>query len=128
MLQLVATEFRRDGTVRNEALDLLDEALNLEGWDGAEHRAIIAPRLPFLRHVEPEWVESRESRLLEDDAPGDLGQKTVELALKWGRPNRWLLERHRGAVLRAVRAGSKQALGAWCLLGNLTVGDNQHAI
>jgi hypothetical protein len=110
MLHLVATEFRRDGTVRDEALDLLDEALGLGGWDGAEHRAIIAPRLPFLRHVAPEWVESREPRLLGDDDPEGLGQKTVELALKWGRPDRWLLERHRPAVLRAVRAGSKHAL------------------
>lgn len=110
MLHLLATEFRRDGTVRDEALDLLDEALGLEGWDGAEHRAVIAPRLPFLRHVAPEWVESREARLFGSDAPEDLGQKTVELALKWGRPDRWLLERHRPAVLRAVRAGSKHAL------------------
>jgi hypothetical protein len=54
MLHLVATEFRREGAVRDEALDLLDEALGLGGWDGAEHRAIIAPRLPFLRHVAPE--------------------------------------------------------------------------
>jgi hypothetical protein len=110
MLHLVATEFRRDGTIRDEALDVLDEALSLDGWDGAEHRAIIAPRLPFLRHVAPEWAESREPRLLGDDAPESLGQTTVELALKWGRPDRWLLERHRRAVLRAVRAGSKHAL------------------
>ena len=110
MVQLVATEFRRDGTVRNEALDLLDEALGLDGWDGAEHRAIIAPRLPFLRHVAPVWVQSRERKLLGDEAPEDLGQKTVELALKWGRPDRWLLERHRRAILRAIRAGSKHAL------------------
>ena len=110
MLHLVATEFRRDRAVRDEALDVLDETLSLDGWDGAEHRAIIAPRLPFLRHVALEWVESREPRLLGDDAPEDLGQTTIELALKWGRPDRWLLERHRPAVLRAVRAGSKHAL------------------
>lgn len=110
MLHLVAAEFRRDGTVRNEALDLLDETLDLDGWDGAEHRAIIAPRLPFLQHVAPEWVESREARLFGGDAPEDLGQKTVELALKWGRPDRWLLERHRPAILRAVQGGSRHAL------------------
>lgn len=110
MLHLVATDFRRDGAIRDEAVDVLDEALCLDGWDGAEHRAIIAPRLPFLRHVAPEWVESREPRLLGDDAPEGLGQTTVELALKWGRPDGWLLERHRPAVLRAVRAGSKHAL------------------
>lgn len=110
MFHLVATEFRRSGAVRQEALDFLDETLDLEGWNGAEHRAIIAPRLPFLLHVAREWVESRESKIFGDEAPDDLGQRTVDLALKWGRPNRWLLERHRRAVLRAVRAGSENAL------------------
>jgi hypothetical protein len=110
MLQLVAAELRRGRRVRTEALDLLDETLGLGGWDGAEHRAIIAPRLPFLRHVAPEWVESREPRLFGDQAPEDLGQKTVELALQWGRPDRWLLERHRRAIFRALRSGSKHAL------------------
>ena len=84
MLHLVATEFRRDGTVRDEALDLLNEALGLGGWDGAEHRAIIAPRLPFLRHVAPEWVESREPRLLGDEDPESLGQKDRGAGAKVG--------------------------------------------
>lgn len=110
MFHLIATEFRRNGAVRQEALDFLDETLDLDGWNGAEHRAIIAPRLAFLLHVAREWVESRESKLFEDEGPDNLGQKTAELALKWGRPNRWLLERHRRAVLRAVRAGSENAL------------------
>ena len=35
---------------------------------------------------------------------------TVELALKWGLPNRWLLERHSRAIFKAVRAGSTNAL------------------
>ena len=96
MLHLVATEFRRDGTVRDEALDLLDEALGLGGRDGAEHRAIIAPRLPFLRHVAPEWVESREPRLLGDEDPESLSQKTVERALKWGPSGRDLTPRAGG--------------------------------
>jgi hypothetical protein len=110
MFHLVATEFRRSQKVRQEALDLLDEALELDGWDGAEHRAIIAPRLPFLLHVAPEWVASREARLFGHQAPDELGQKTVEIALKWGRPNKWLLERHRPAVLRAAKARSENAL------------------
>jgi hypothetical protein len=110
VFQLVATEFRRSGTVREQALDLLDDALELNGWDGAEYRAIIAPRLPFLLHVAPKWVESHEATLFGDQAPGDLGQKTVELALKWGRPHRWLLERHRRALRRAVRTGATNGL------------------
>src|SRR5215218_9151016 len=93
-----------------EFLGLLDEALGLDGWGGAEHRAIIAPRLGFLLHVAPEWVESRDARLFGDEAPDDLGQKTVGLALKWGRPNRWLHERHDRAIFKAVRDGSTNAL------------------
>jgi hypothetical protein len=57
-----------------------------------------------------QWVESREAKLFGNEAPDGLGQTTVELALKWGRPNRWLLERHRRAVRRAVRRKSKNAL------------------
>jgi hypothetical protein len=110
VLHLIATEFRRGRSVRQDAIDLLDEVLDLEGWSGAEHRAIIAPRLPFLLHVAPDWVESRDSKLFGDKAASELGQKTVELALKWGRPNRWLLERHRRAVFRAIRTGSDPAL------------------
>jgi hypothetical protein len=110
MFHLVAWGFRRDGKVRKEALELLDEALQLEGWNGAEHRAIIAPRLAFLLHVVPEWVERRDTRLFGGEAPDDLGQTTVELALKWGQPNRWLLERHSRAVFKAIRAGSTNAL------------------
>ena len=39
------------------ALDLLAETLALGGPDGTQHRAIIAPRLAFLRHVAPHWVD-----------------------------------------------------------------------
>ncbi|MDQ6944737.1 MAG: hypothetical protein M3256_00385 [Actinomycetota bacterium] len=110
VFHLIATEFRRGRSVRQDAIELFDEALDLEGWSGAEHRAIIAPRLQFLLHVAPDWVESRDSKLFGDKAAGELGQKTVELALKWGRPNRWLLERQRRPVFRAIRNGSDPAL------------------
>ncbi len=110
IFQLIGTEFRRKESVREQAFDLLDEALELDGRDGAEYRAIIAPRLPFLLHVAQEWVETREAKLLGDQALDDLGQKTLELALKWGRPHRWLLERNLRAVRRAVRARTTNAL------------------
>jgi hypothetical protein len=110
MFQLMGADFRRNGLIRDEALLVMDEALALGGWDGAEHRAIIAPRLPFLLHIAASWVELRDSDLFGESAPGDLGQRTMDLALKWGRPNRWLLERHRPSVLRAVRADSDRAM------------------
>jgi hypothetical protein len=107
---LMSADFKKHGEVRGEAFELLDESLRLEGWDGAEHRAIIAPRLPFLLHIGRAWIESREELLFGAVAPDDLGQKTVELALKWGRPNPWLLERHRRAVRKAVRNNVENAL------------------
>jgi hypothetical protein len=55
-------------------------------------------------------LSCRDRRVAPVGAPEDLGQTTVQLALKWGRPDRWLLERHRPAVLRAVRTRSKHAL------------------
>lgn len=108
--QLMSADFKRHGEVRGEAFELLEESLRLEGWDGAEHRAIVAPRLPFVLHVARTWVETNEELLFGGTAPDDLGQKTVELALKWGRPNSWLLERHRRAVRKAVRNKVENAL------------------
>jgi hypothetical protein len=107
---LMGADFRRERLIRDEALAVLDEALALSGWDGAEHRAIIAPRLSFLLHVAPDWVERRASDLFGKSAPSGLGQQTVDLALKWGRPNRWLLERYRPLLLHAVRAESDRAM------------------
>lgn len=109
MFLLMSFEFERHGQIREEAFELLKEALQLEGWDGAEHRAIIAPRLGFLLHVAREWVESHEGLLLGADAPDELGRKTVGLALKWGRPNRWLLERHRETVRKVARTKVENA-------------------
>lgn len=107
---LMSADFKKHGEIRAEAFELLEESLRLEGWDGAEHRAIIAPRLAFLLHVAHAWVESREELLFGTEAPDDLGQKTVELALKWGRPNSWLLERHRRPKRKAARSKVEHAL------------------
>lgn len=107
---LMSADFKKHGEVRRDAFELLDESLRLEGWDGAEHRAIIAPRVPFLLHVARAWVESNEQLLFGSAAPDDLGQRTIELALKWGRPNSWLLERQRRAVRKAARNKVEHAL------------------
>src|SRR5205814_757227 len=40
VFHLIGTEFRGGRKVRQDAIELLDEALSLEGWSGAEHRAI----------------------------------------------------------------------------------------
>jgi hypothetical protein len=110
MFDVMGHEYRDQGTIRPEALGLLAETLTLSGTDGAQHRAIIAPRLAFLRHVAPHWVEDHRGQLFGADAPDNLGQTTVDLALAWGRPNSWLLEHFREQVRDAVRRTADNAL------------------
>jgi hypothetical protein len=109
-LSFMGYEFRSHGAVRPDALDLLSAILRLENRDGAEHRAILAPRIGFLRHIASDWVDEHRDELFGTAAPAGLGQLTVDLALKWGRPNGWLLERFPDAVKNAVRRGVDNAL------------------
>lgn len=110
IFDVMGHEYRAEGTVRPEALDLLAETLTLSGPDGTQHRAIIAPRLGFLRHVAPHWVADHRNQLFGTDAQDNLGQTTVDLALSWGRPNTWLLEHFRDQVRDAVRRTTHNAL------------------
>ena len=109
-LEFMAYEFRSTDRIRPEAFCLLDKTLRLVDDDGLYHRAIIAPSIGILRHVAPEWVESNRDLLFGSEAPTGLGQKTLDQALKWGRPNRWLLEEFRCGVIDAVRRRVKSAL------------------
>jgi hypothetical protein len=106
------------GAPRPETLDLLDGVLQLEGFDGAQHRAIIASRLGFFLTIVPDWVEATANTLFGADAPDDLGQVTVDLALKWSRTNRWLLERFPAQVRNAVSRDVDNAL-THVLIGHL---------
>jgi hypothetical protein len=110
ILLFMGYEFRVDETVRPEALDLLTSILQLPGGDGAQHRAILAPRIGFLRHIAPDWVDHHGEKLFGAAAPDELGQLTVDLALKWGQPNSWLLEQFTPQVRDAVRRNVENAL------------------
>ncbi len=110
VLSFMAQEFRLTGAARSAAFELLEEALGLEGSDGAEHRAIIATRLGFLRHIAPQWVDDVADLMLGDAAPPGLAQVTTDLAIKWGRPNRWLFERYRSLLRDSVSRSVDQAL------------------
>jgi hypothetical protein len=109
-LSFMGHEFRVHTLVRPGALGLLASVLKLPDGDGAEHRAILAPRLGFLRHIAPDWVEKHREQLFGDTAPGGIGPLTVDLALKWGRPNSWLLENFAAQVKEAVRRDVDNAL------------------
>lgn len=110
VLSFMAQEFRLSGAARPASFALLEDALRLEGADGAEHRAIIATRLGFLRHIAPQWVDDVADLIFGDAAPPGLAQVTADLAIKWGRPNRWVFERHRDLVRDAVARGVDHAL------------------
>lgn len=110
VLSFMAQEFRLTGAARPATFELLEEALGLEGSDGAEHRAIIATRLGFLRHIAPQWVDDVADVIFGDAAPPGLAQLTADLAIKWGRPNRWLFERYRPLLRDAVSRGVDHAL------------------
>ena len=109
-LDLMAHEYRGDGTVRPATLKLLTDTLAVSGSDGEHYRVIIARRLTFLRHVAPRWVEEHRDQLFGNAAPGDLGKVTIELALAYGRPDPWLLEHFRGRVQDAVQGATSGAL------------------
>jgi hypothetical protein len=110
VLSLMAYESRVGQGVRPRALELLEDCLRIDGPDGAEHRAILATRLGFLRYIAPEWVDRVAVLLLGSDAPEGLAQVTADLAIKWSRPNRWLLEHYRPLVRDAVVRGVGHAL------------------
>lgn len=109
-LAFMAHEFRSAGFVRPAALALLEDSLRIEGADGAEHRAIIATKLGFLRHVAPDWLEGLAGLIFGADAPEGLAQLTADLAIKWGRPNRWLHERYRDLLRDAVTRDVEHAI------------------
>lgn len=109
-IALMAYEVRAGAEVRPDALLLLEDCLRVEGQDGAEYRAIVATRLGFLRHIAPTWLDGIASLLFGQEAPAELAQTTADLAIKWSRPNRWLLERFRPLVRDAVAREIDHAL------------------
>lgn len=121
MFSFMGWEYRMAEIVRPQALALLDTALRRVGRDGEQHRAIIAPRLPFLLFVAPEWVQERAGLLFGDVAPEGLAQVTVDLFVQWGRPNHWIYIQARSLLLDAVRRNVTHALSFWlvAMLGRL---------
>jgi hypothetical protein len=83
-------------------IDLLDEALNLDGIDGLHARAIMARRLPWLRHIAADWFLDRAGKTFGVDAPNGLGPATVDLYLEWSNPDRNLLLEHRTETIDAL--------------------------
>ena len=113
MIEFVRWERRAGCEIRREAQDLLAYAIGLDGRAGLLCRAIIAFNLHELEDVCPGWLADNMSRLFEDDSPGNLSDKTLELvlALAWARAPalRQVLEAYPQKVEEASVAGDRQA-------------------
>ncbi|MFE0772617.1 hypothetical protein [Streptomyces sp. NPDC058861] len=109
---------RKEGNVCTEGLRIIDSLLNLTGRDGAEARAIIAPKARFIAYVSPDWLEIIAPKLFGGEVSPEMGQTSVDLALQWGQPYEWLLENYRGLVKDSVRRGVPNSL-AHCMIAML---------
>jgi hypothetical protein len=110
LIVLMGQRFRENATVPPEALAVLDRVLGLPGQDGAEHRAILAPRITFLRYIAPEWTGQRLEVLYGDRAPAGLAEVSLLLTLRRSRPTRWFLEQFADGITSAARSGNDHAL------------------
>lgn len=109
-ISFMAYETRRLGAPRDASFKLVEGTLRIAGADGAQHRAIIASRLGFFVAIAPAWMDANADLLFGSKAPGDLGQATIDLALKWSRPSQWLLEKFPAGVRDSARRSEDHAL------------------
>ena len=110
VLSFMANEFAASSSVRPEAITLLEASLRLTGRDGAEHRAVLAPLIGFLLHVLPDWIEANRELIFGNEAPENLGQLMIDQAIKWARPNEWLITNFREMVRSSVEGEKDGAL------------------
>ena len=96
--------------VRPAFEELLGFGLRLEGKDGAEYRAVLAPRLAWLRYALPEWTNVNLDGLLGSEAPDGLAQTTIDMAIQWSQPNPWLLTNYPEMIQDAANRHVKRAM------------------
>ena len=115
-LSFIAAEHRTTQSVRPKATDLLEWCLHLDGLEGAKHRAVIAPATSFLSRILPDWFDQNHSLLFGGNAPGRLGQLTVDTTVKWSQPWEWLLVNHGDDIYDSATRGVDRSLD-WLQIG-----------
>ena len=111
VVHLLASESRLSKAITSSrAAEIFEQSLRLTGVDGAEHRAILAPRIQFLMHVLPEWTKNHLDLFFGTEAPEDLAQLSFDQTIKWGQPKEWLLKEYRPMLRDAVRREIDRAL------------------
>ena len=114
-LSLIAKEHQTTQTVRSEAAGLVEWCLRQPGIEGAKHRAIIAPAAALLHHIVPDWFDQNRELLFGEDAPGLLGQLTVDQAVTLSHPWEWVLANYRDSIYDSASRGVKRS-PHWLLL------------
>ena len=108
-LSFVSYEHEATRAVRPGAVELIEWCLRQPGLEGAKHRAIIAPAAGFLRRIMADWFDQNHSLLFGGDAPGRLGQLSVDLAVKVSQPWDWLLVNYRDSIYDSAARGADRS-------------------
>ena len=90
-------------SIPTKALGTLARALDLTGWSGAKHRAIIACHTRLLRDCIPDWFEQKEPFLFGSKAPENFAQISLDIHLKWEYPDEHMLCTYFNDILDAVK-------------------------
>ena len=107
------------GLMPQEALAMSDAGLRIEGRHGEDHRAALAPHIPFLVDAVPEWFEDRHDVMFGVSAPAGLSQALVDATLQWPA-GRWMLEHMSSLVRDAVTRGSEGSMD--CMFVGMLLG------
>ena len=112
-IAIIDWQRRADVGISVGARDLLDYSMRLDGSVGVLFRAIIVYNLNVLERTFPGWLSENASRLFGDDAPENLSDKTLELALSWARGPALsqVLGAYPERVASAAKAGDRKAFG-----------------
>ena len=105
-----ARELGAERPMRPEFEELLGFALRLDGADGAEYRSILAPNIPRLRAMMPEWTEANLELIYGPDAPDDLGEFTFRVTVERGSVDDWLRETYPDELKDAAASSVPYAL------------------
>jgi hypothetical protein len=103
-------EPRREDGLSAEFLEVINHWLSLDEAGALEGRALIAPRMPYLRYHNPEWFEEHQELLIGAAAPSDYGDQTFALYLKWGRPREEFLRDFTAKYFEALELDEQASL------------------
>jgi hypothetical protein len=114
-LALGGWEHRNQGAASVRLVEVLDGVLVVPGSVGAELRAILARRRPFIETVAADWLDAQADDLF---GPSDLGAITFVQTIKWSRPTPWFYRRFRTELVGAARGSVEHAV-RWLLIAYL---------